>query len=456
MSLDNKKSLKKIKSSLLERSLSLTKMTLGAGGKILSHNIESLFRDQDSKQERWNKLITNQALSLSTELGKLKGSLMKAGQMISMYGELFLPPEANEFLKTLQSQSPPLVFDEIEKILRQEYQDLRDQLNIDHKPVGAASLGQVHVAHDKLDGKKITIALKVQYPGIKNAIHSDLKSLRSFLSLLKLLPNDFQTNVLFDEVEQMLIQELDYKQEAENTLIYRKLLGDDRRFVVPEVMPQWCRENVLATTFERGIAADDSLVKALSQTRRNQLAKSFLDLYFMELFKWGVVQTDPHLGNYKVRLDEDGNDQLVLLDFGAVRKYEDSFIIPYRKMIRAALMQDTQALEQASLELKFLAAEDPPQLRKYFQEFCLLSVEPFLSPEICPSIYFDQDGNYDWKSSDLPRRLTQIGLKIIRGFPLRTPPREIVFLDRKTGGVFIFMAVLGAKFSASEVIKKYL
>jgi predicted unusual protein kinase regulating ubiquinone biosynthesis (AarF/ABC1/UbiB family) len=213
---------------------------------------------------------------------------------------------------------------------------------------------------------------------------------------------------------------------------------------------------VIASTFEKGLSPDDPLITSLSAERRNRIGLLFLELYFKEIFQWRFVQTDPHLGNYKVRLQPSGADQLVLLDFGAVREYDLGFMHAYSRMIKAALLRDAAALERASLELKFIVGTDSPELKKQFQDFCLMTVEPFLDPKDPHALYMSADGVYDWKKSDLPKRLTQKALQIIRGFPLRTPPREVVFLDRKTGGVFIFLSVLGAQIRARELILKYL
>lgn len=456
MTQEDKRRLKKIKSSIFERTLSLTKFTLGAGTKVLSHNLSTLFDETDLKSEKWRKLLADSALNLSQELGELKGSLMKAGQMISMYGEIFLPPEANEFLKTLQSKSPPLEFAIIKKILAEQYNERLSLLHIDETPIGAASMGQVHRAK-LLENDLPSMALKIQYPGVEAAISSDLKSLRALLSVLKLLPSDFQANVLFEEVESMLRQELDYELEKKNTQLYREKLKEDARFIVPKIFEDWCTAKVIATSFEAGFSVDHPLILGLPQERRNRIAEAYLDLYFKEIFEWALVQTDPHLGNYKIRLDESGNskDQLVLLDFGAVRSYPDGFLKPYRKMIQASIERDLNKLTEASLELQFIQQEDPPALKKHFQDFCFLTVEPFISREVSGSEFMSAEGIYDWKQSDLPKRLTAIGMKIIKEFPLRTPPREIVFLDRKTGGVFVFLSVLGAQINSQKLIQKY-
>lgn len=438
------KQLNKIKSSLFRRSLSLTKLTVGTSSKVLGHGLSTLFSDAEDKEQKWQKLLSNQARKLSQELGELKGSLMKAGQMISMYGELFLPPEANEFLKTLQSQSPPLKYSEIEKILKAELgAEKMNELSIEEKAIGSASLGQVHKARIKSTGE--WIALKVQYPGVDQAIESDLKGIRSLMKLMNLLPGELQTETLFKEVRSMLKQEVNYRLEAEQTIRYREHLKDDPRFVVPSVNLRYSTGQIIATSFEKGLSPDDPLVQALSSERRNQLSRHFLELYFKELFQWGYVQTDPHLGNYKIRLNADGKDQLVLLDFGAVRQYDPQFIEAYSRMIKSSLLRDTEALHQASKDLKFIQEGDSPELKKLFEEFCLMTVEPFISEEA-----------YNWGESDLPKRVTQKALQIITGFPLRTPPREVVFLDRKTGGVFIFLSVLKARISGRDLIDRFL
>lgn len=451
------KHLTKIKTSVFSRGLKLTQMTAITGAKAFGHGVAHLLRDKESKNQKWQEFLTSQARNLSKDLGELKGSLMKAGQMISMYGELFLPDEANDFLKTLQSKSPPVQFSEIEKILKLNLsKEKLDQIEIDPDPIGAASLGQVHKARIKETGE--FIALKVQYPGVAKAILSDLRALRSMLSMLQLLPSDFQTDVLFDEVKQMLLQECDYRQEIENTKRYHTQFSHDQRLVIPRVYEEYCGPQVIATSFEKGVSPDDPMVTALSQDRRNALAMTFLEVYFRELFEEGFVQTDPHLGNYKIRLRPDGQDQLVLLDFGALRSYEKNFLNAYQRMIKAALMSNTAALEQASLDLRFIQESDDPNLRKMFEDFCLMTVEPFLEfgDSRSNKQFMDHMGIYDWKKSDLPKRLTKIGIQIIRQFPLRTPPREVIFLDRKTGGVFVFLSVLRARVHARPLLLKYL
>lgn len=451
------KKLEKIKSSAFARGLSLAKMTINTGAGLAGHRVSTLFASDAKKEENWKAFLLGRAKFLSTELGELKGSLMKAGQMLSMYGEHFLPPEANQLLKSLQADSPPLSWNAIEPLLRRELgEDRFQQLEIDPSPIGSASLGQVHRATIKATGE--VIALKLQYPGVDRAIESDLKALKNFFNVMKFLPQGKVTDHIFDEIRAMLHQEMDYPAEVEATEDYARRLAGDARYIVPRVYREFCGPKLIATSFERGIRADDPLVRNLAPERRNRLALAYMELYFKELFDWGVVQTDPHLGNYRVRISPDGQDQLVLFDFGAVRTYPATFLQPYHDMVEASLKNDVAALRSAALKLRFLDEADDPGLRRIFEEFCTMTVEPFLDPGD-PRNQEGQvaaDGTYDWKNSDLPQRLTKKIIEMIRRFELRPPPREILFLDRKTGGVFVFMSVMGAKIRARDLLLGYL
>lgn len=435
----------------------MARLTLQTGAKLAGQGMTQALSDPTKRDEKWKTFLKGQASVLSQELGELKGSLMKAGQMLSMYGEHFLPPEANELLKSLQQDSPPLKWTAIEPVL-QKYMsaELLAELEIEKEALACASMGQVHRAKIKATGEMI--CLKIQYPDVDKAIDSDLKAIRTMMNMLKLLPKDVNFDPVFAEVRTMLVQETNYELEADFTEEYGQKLEGDSRYIVPKLYRRYSSRKILATSFERGLRADDPLVQNLSQDRRNKLSLHFLDLYLRELFEWGLVQTDPHIGNYKIRLNPNGEDQIVLLDFGATRKYEETFLNAYYRMIRGSLLQDRESFLKAATELKFIQGDDQKELVEIFEEFCAETIEPFMTPEDPRNNrgQIAQDGTYDWKNTDLPNRLTKKVFHIVRNFEWRTPPQEILFLDRKTGGVFIFMAVLRAKVSGRSILMKYL
>ncbi len=431
---------------LLSRSFSLAKLTVGAGTQLAAHKVKTLMhgpqKSHEAKAEDWKNFLIEQSRRFSGEIGELKGSLMKAGQMLSVVGEHFLPAEVNEELKRLQNDSPPVEWDSIYQILVRELGVERlAELEIEKESLASASLGQVHRARIKATGQ--SIVLKIQYPGVDQVIESDIKAIRHFLGLLQIFPVEGSLEPILDEIKEMLRQETQYDHEIQLMEKYRKSLGDDPRFVIPVVLPFFCSKKVIAMTYERGLKADDPLVQSLSQERRNRLAVSFLDLFFKEVFQWHFVQTDPHLGNYRLRLDPAGGDRIVLLDFGATKAFSAPFMAQYLQLVQSLVLEPHRVTD-ICYQLGFLKAEDDPRLIELFRDLTLATVEPFSGVE------------YDWKRTDLPDRLTQGALEIARRYPLRTPPREFLFLNRKTAGVFVFLSVLGAKISTRELILRYL
>ncbi len=436
------KTIKNIKSGFLSRSLSLAKLTVGAGASLATQKVSNFLKNKEERDEAWIKYLTSQAQIFSKELGELKGSLMKAGQMLSVLGEHFLPPEVNNYLKTLQNDTPSMEWSQIKNILEKQLgPELLKELEIETEALACASLGQVHRARIKETGA--SIVLKIQYPGVDKAINSDIKAIKNFLNLIKVFPIDGSLDSVLEEMKEMLIQEMDYQYEVRLMEKYRELLKKDSRYIVPKYFSRYSSTKIIAMSFERGLKADDPLIQSLSQERRNRLSSHFLELYFKEIFQWRFIQTDPHLGNYRLRIDPSGQDQIVLFDFGATKEFGEDFMLNYKKLIRSLVTQNEE-FEEACYNLDFLKKNDNPEFVQIFKKLSYETVEPF-GPEV-----------YDWKKTDLPRRITDGAIKMVKEFPLRTPPRELLFLNRKTAGVFIFLSVLGAKLEARTLLMQYL
>lgn len=456
MSETNKKKLNQIKSSLFSRSLTMAKFSFNAGASLASQSLSGLFQTQAVKDSHWNQFLSSQAEAFSKEAGALKGSIMKAGQMLSMYGEYFFPIEVNQFFKTLQQDTPGLRWEAIDPLLK-DYLGLEKylELEIEKEPIACASLGQVHRA--KIKKSKEEIVLKIQYPKVDLAIDSDLKAIKSFIYFLKIIPKEMNLESVFSEIKYMLLQESDYEQEAQKTIEFKNRLQNDNRFIIPKVYLEYSNKKILATSYEGGLRLENEVIQSLSQERRNHLATNFLDLYYKELFVWKELQTDPHSGNYKIRLNSQGKDQWVLYDFGATREYPEEFLIPYYGMIKGVLFNDLALFKNSAQKLKFIYENDDLGLLDIFTSFCVETVEPFMLPnDTRQKGPMDSEGNYDWKNTDLPKRLSGKVIEILKKYAWRTPPKELLFLDRKTGGVFIILSLLKAKMNSRDILIKYL
>jgi predicted unusual protein kinase regulating ubiquinone biosynthesis (AarF/ABC1/UbiB family) len=467
---DDKKGAKPTMTSLktrpFERNLALTKMGVSAGARIAAHEFANLFRGRDARSTSDGTFYVEQARRLADELGRLKGSVMKVGQMLSLYGQYFLPPEAVEVLAGLQDDTPPVEWRSLQPTLKRALGRSLAQLEIDPEPLASASLGQVHRARRKSDGRELV--LKVQYPGVADAIDSDITTLSRLIGMTRLAPRGLNLDSVYAEVKEMLHREVDYLAEIEHTKRYAQLLAGDARYVVPQVFEEYSSDQVLALSYEPGASARHASVQALSQERRNALAEAALDLFLRELFEWGMVQTDPHFGNYKVRVAKEGSDpksgsdprgsdpadRFVLLDFGATRLFGRGFVEGYREMLRGALARDRELTLAGAEAIGAMDPTFPRGVLDAFVELCELIVEPFRGgpgPEQRAG-----DGIYDWGASNLPRR---VGDKMARAAitrHFRIPPREIVFLHRRLSGVFILLATLHAKWDARPLLLRHL
>jgi hypothetical protein len=227
---------------------------------------------------------------------------------------------------------------------------------------------------------------------------------------------------------------------------------------VPRVVGEYCADMVLTTTFEVGRHVRDPEVQTLSLERRNRLGAAFLELFLTEFFDWGMVQSDPHFGNYRVRLAADGRDRMVLLDFGATRTFGRGFINSYGDIVRGALERDEAAVLEGARAIGLMKAGFPSSVTKAFVRLCELIVEPFADPaggQVPPEL-LNERGEYLWGKSDLPMRTGKVAAVNALSVYFRVPPREIVFLHRRLAGVFIMLATLRVELKGRDLLLRTL
>ncbi|OUR90470.1 ABC transporter [Gammaproteobacteria bacterium 42_54_T18] len=449
----------RVKTGAFERRFSMAKMGIVAGSRLAAQSAGNMFTAKEERAQRQKDILSKQAHYLADEIGKLKGSIVKIGQMMALYGEHFLPVEVTEALHTLEDDTAALDWTSIYEALEDELGSERlAKLEIEEKPIGAASLGQVHRATIKGTGEQI--CLKVQYPGVAEAVDSDLNAVKTLLRLVKVVPITEEFEGWFDEIREMMYREVDYIHEAEKTRLFRERLTNDTRYIVPKIYPDFCTPKVIATSYEPGVGIDSQETKALSQERRNHLCEASLDLCWREVFQWGEMQTDPNFGNYFVRLGDGSytGDRIVLLDFGAVREFSAKTIEPGKKIVQASFLHDTDMLFEAIDELNFFGGGAPESIKENLSKLCFMAMEPFAdSNKFPPPAYLLNDsGEYIWGGSDLAARLSlQAGLSATsRHFAV--PPRELMFLARKIMGAYTFMSVLSAELKGYDILMPYL
>ncbi|ENW81089.1 hypothetical protein F909_02380 [Acinetobacter sp. ANC 3929] len=454
---DQNDKLKNLKTSSVDRRLSIAKASLLAGTRWATANATSLFSSEEEKEKKRKKAMAEQAHYLVSEIGKLKGSIVKIGQMMALYGEHFLPEEITQALNTLNNQTVALAWPAIKAHLQEQLGSKLDELTIDHEPIGTASLAQVHRATRKSDG--LELVLKIQYPGVAEAIDSDMNLFKNMLKLTRMVPQTREFDQWFDEVREMMHREVDYGIEAATTRRFAERLKDDPRYIVPQVVDEFCAEKILCMTFERGVPVNSPVMLSLPQERRNQLGEASLEIAVRELFEWGEMQTDPNFGNYLVRLG-DGNDvkdKIVLLDFGAIRQFDNNLLTVARNLIQAGYEHDKNAMVKAMTGYEFFDGM-PESVKPGMADVFLIATEAFSCPSNNPDMpvgIMDEQDRYDWKKSQLHSRVMQQAGQSMASRYFSVPPKEFMFISRKFIGAYTFMTVIDAKTNVRKMIPQF-
>ena len=445
--------MKSIKKGGLNRRVSLGLAGAKGGLGLLQAKVSGIFLPQEQKKAHAEEALEREALKFVAHLGELKGAYVKIGQMLALYGEHILPKQVTDALHTLESSTLPLDWEVIEPAIEDELGlDATKLLAIERKAMAAASLSQVHRGSIGNEA----ICFKIQYPGITDAIEDDFKNVIQMLSFAKWIKSGRQMEQLTKDLKEYLLKEVRYSYELMIAEEVSSLI-DDNRYKVPKYFPEYSSDKILTMEYVNGFDVMDQEVQQLSQRRRNRLAEAMLELFFKEAFEWNLMQTDPNFGNYRVLIDQSGNEQdrLVLLDFGAVHELTPAFSRYLKKTILAAQDQNEASVIEGLIKLNCLSENSSKLVQESFSRFCIYILEPFRkSFEDVPK-YALANEVYDWKHSRLLKRAGKLGSQqaLLKGFQI--PPPEFMLMVRKLTGVFTFVAALGARTRSYPVLAKY-
>lgn len=446
-----------IKTGKFARRWSIASAGVSSGTRAATQMWGSLLNSRENRAERRQQILRENSRHLVSELGKLKGAVVKVGQIMALYGEYVLPEEVTLAFRELEHNTDPLPLEALIPRLQEELgEEFCSRLNIDPVPIGSASLAQVHRA--ELDGE--WLAIKIQYPGIAEAVDCDLDAVATLLRWSRFLSRGEEADAWLEEVRSMLKQEIDYRHEMEATQRFAERVASEPALKVPALYPQHCSKTVIVESFEEGYAVNSPEVAALPLARRNRLADAFLRLFFREVYDWQELQTDPNFGNYRVQIDRQGeNDKLVLLDFGAVREYPAEFIGPLKDMMGGAYFNDDNRIVRGAVNMSLIKADAPREVKHDFAAMCKALVEPFTyrdrAPEGLDPEAISAGGEYRWAHSCLPKRVAKqaAGSAISRHFAV--PPKEFAFISRKLLGVYSVISALNAEFAPPPWLTEY-
>jgi len=376
------------------------------------------------------------ARRLAARLARLRGAAMKIGQLVSLQGEDVLPKEFAQALAVLRAEAVPMPPEQVRRVLGREYGRgwERRFARFDWEPIAAASIGQVHRAATP-DGREL--ALKIQYPGVARSIASDVDNVAVLLRLFNLLPLGIDVAGMAAEAKNQLAQEADYESEGRFLEGYARLVAGEPGLLVPRVHWDLTTQRVMAMDYVAGEPLE-SLARA-PQARRDAVGAILQRLLFRELFEFRVMQTDPNFANYLV---EPASGRVVLLDFGATKRFGRAFVANYTRITRAVIAGDREAVGREAIRIGYADARDLPERLAAVVEIIMLVCEPLR-----------HRGRYDYPASDLPARVRDRAYELlIRQGLVRAPPPETIFLHRKLVGNFLLLARIGARVDVRALV----
>ena len=387
-----------------------------------------------------NLLLTpSNALRLTSGLSHLRGAALKLGQMLSMDTGLVLPPQIAQIFASLRDDAKPMPPKQLQAVLNAQWGPgwLKQFRRFDVHPFAAASIGQVHRAQT-VDGQDL--AIKVQYPGVRDSIDSDVDNIATLMRLPGLVPSGMDLQPLLAEAKRQLHAEADYQAEANHLAQFGSLLARSDMFLVPDMHPALCTSQVLAMRYVDS-APLDSLTHA-PQALRDKVAAALIDLVLREIFVFGAMQTDPNWANYRYC---PSSGRIVLLDFGAVQTIAPSLAADFRALAQVALDGEPKATRDAMLRIGYFGPTTAPHHQTLIQSMFDLAMGPLR-----------QATPFDFGQSDLLERLRDMGLAIGSDRDLaHVPPAATLFLHRKIGGMYLMAAKLRARVALRPMVETY-
>jgi len=342
----------KIPKGRIRRSAKLGSIVGVQGARYAGTKATNVARSEEGGRERLEQRHMETAMKMVGALGQMKGAAMKLGQFASFIDTEFIPDEYREIyqeqLAKLRTDAPAMPWEKVEKVLTEEYdQEPISELfaEFEQEAFAAASMGQVHRAQ-LLDGRDV--AVKIQYPGIAEALDADLRNAGTIVRLARALAPGLDAKAIADEIRERVMEELDYEYEAQNQRSFSRAYRDHPFIYVPEVITRLSRRRVLVTELVEGIGFEQ--IKELPDEERSRFGEIVFRGSFGSIYHLQHFNADPHPGNYILMAD----GRVAFLDFGMTKKLDREQIVLQQRAFDAAARDDPEAFRTALHDLGFV------------------------------------------------------------------------------------------------------
>ena len=421
---------------------SMARTTLSAGLllRLGINTSQSLMSDLFSvkRPNLKSALISKKNVTATVDtLKNLRGAAMKFGQLLSLDETVILSPDLAAIFAQLQSSGYSMTPSQLKKVLNHNWGDdwLKHFKYFDVRPFAAASIGQVHKATLK-SGE--VVAIKVQFPGVKQSIDSDLATLKFIMKTSGMLPENFPLEHYLSQCGDLLKRETNYELEAENINLFSGFLNGSKVMHVPKVYNKLSTDQTLTMSFLEG--RELSNIMEFDQSARDEISLNLIELLFNEIFNFKMVQTDPNLANFLLTR---GGKSICILDFGACcRVSEDTYRL-YKELLSVALSLDLNCIKSFLQEKNFIPQETSMAGTKFLENIISVTINEL-----------SKDETFDFQKSKVFQLIVQENLNLYFDLiPSSVLGSDFIFIQRKIFGLILFFRSIGTKLPLLKILK---
>lgn len=425
------KTLDKIPTGKIERAGSLIKTGAKVGVNYLKYYGNKIAKDE----EKARKILHEEnASDIYDSLKELKGSALKVAQMLSMDKNI-MPQQYVEKFSLSQFSVPPLSGALVKKTFRKYFgknpEDIFDEFSAES--VNAASIGQVHKA--KKDDK--TLAVKIQYPGVRESISSDLKLVKPIaMKMFNIRKEGSET--YFQEVEDKLYEETNYHLELQRSQQIADHCSHLTNVVFPNYYPDFSCEKIITMDWMEGEHLSEFTAHKNTQEDLNKIGQTLWDFYMYQLHVLRRVHADPHPGNFLVSKER----KLLVIDFGCIKEIPMDFYLPYFELAKEENLKNPEIFNQKLYELEILRHEDSKAEKEFFSHLFHELLELFTRPF--------NNHKFDFSDESFFRQMAELGQRYakvsdIKEMNTNRGSKHFIYMNRTFFGLYNMMHDLKAK-----------
>ena len=433
------KKIDSIPTGKMERVTKLVTTGVKVGGNYLKYYGEKVINPSLTK----DKLHENNASDIYDGLKELKGSALKVAQMLSMEKNL-LPQSYVDKFSLSQFSVPPLSAPLVRKTFKTYFKQYPEELFDSFSPdsINAASIGQVHKA--KKNGKEL--AVKIQYPGIRESISSDIALVKPIA--IRMFNLQGTSDEYFQEVEDKLTEETDYKLEISQSM---KVIEDCEKIdnlLFPHYYPEFSSDKIITMDWMNGIHLSEFCSSNASQEQRDKVGQTLWNFYMYQIHQLKKFHADPHPGNFLV----DKNDNLIAIDFGCMKEIPNDFYVPYFEVSTPESLKDMDYFTKKLFELEILKTTDSPKELAFFTDMFHELLSVFTQPI--------QSDVFDFAQPEFQAQIAALSEKFASDKTLRKMngnrgSKHFIYVNRTFFGLYSLMFDIKAKVKIND-FKKYL